>query len=131
MPEPRAHDLIKYMDMFGVDVCFALRESMMDVAGYSMCMSTNAFIMKEIEPYKDRMYLECNCGPILRRGVDNAIWELEYLVKNADSLGNTVYRVPLDIDQDIARLKLASMGVAIDTLTPEQEKYLKSWEMGT
>ena len=81
MPEPRAHDLIKYMDQFGVDVCFALRESMMDVSGYATCMSTNAFILKEIEPYPERMYLECNVGPILRRGVKNAIWELEYLVK--------------------------------------------------
>ena len=41
-----------------------------------------------------------------------------------------VYPVPLDIDQEIARLKLASMGIEIDTLTPEQEKYLSSWEMG-
>jgi predicted TIM-barrel fold metal-dependent hydrolase len=81
MPEPRAHALIEHMDKFGVDVCFALRESMMDVAGYSMCMSTNAFILKEIEPYPERMYLECNVGPILRRGVKEAIWELEYLVK--------------------------------------------------
>lgn len=81
MPEPRAHALMKYMDEFGVDVCFALRESMMDTAGYATCMSTNGFIMKEIEPYPERMYLECNVGPILRRGVKNAIWELEYLVK--------------------------------------------------
>ncbi|MEA3471564.1 MAG: hypothetical protein U9R24_07585, partial [Thermodesulfobacteriota bacterium] len=36
-----------------------------------------------------------------------------------------------DIDKEIARLKLASMGVSIDTLTAEQEKYLNSWEMGT
>ncbi len=91
MPAPRAHALIEHMDKAGVDVCFALRESMMDVADYSTCMSTNGFIMKEIEPYKDRMYLECNCGPILRRGVDKAIWELEYLVKNANAKLCKVY----------------------------------------
>ena len=91
MPEPRAHDLIKYMDQFGVDVCFALRESMMDVSGYASCMSTNAFILKEIEPYPDRMYLECNVGPILRRGVKNAIWELEYLVKQRNAKLCKVY----------------------------------------
>jgi hypothetical protein len=79
------------MDKFGVDVCFALRESMMDTAGYATCMSTNGFIMKEIEPYKDRMYLECNVGPILRRGVDNAIWELEYLVKEQNAKLCKVY----------------------------------------
>jgi adenosylhomocysteinase len=47
------------------------------------------------------------------------------------TLGKNVYPVPEEIDKEIARLKLASMGVEIDTLTPEQEKYLSSWEMGT
>ncbi len=55
----------------------------------------------------------------------------EYMVKNASTLKKQVYSVPTDIDQMIARLKLASMGVLIDTLTPEQEHYLNSWEMGT
>jgi adenosylhomocysteinase len=55
----------------------------------------------------------------------------EYLVKNSDKLDNLVYGVPDDIDEEIARLKLNSMGISIDTLTPEQEKYLNSWEMGT
>ena len=55
----------------------------------------------------------------------------EYMAKNHASLKNQVYRVPLDIDREIARLKLASMGVKIDSLTPEQDTYLHSWEMGT
>jgi adenosylhomocysteinase len=55
----------------------------------------------------------------------------EYLVKHAKELDKLVYSVPEDIDMEIARLKLASMGVSIDTLTAEQEKYLNSWEMGT
>ena len=55
----------------------------------------------------------------------------EYLSKEHKNLDKKVYPVPLPIDQEIARLKLASMGVEIDTLTPEQEKYLSSWEMGT
>jgi adenosylhomocysteinase len=55
----------------------------------------------------------------------------EYMAKNHVTLKVKVHAVPLEIDQDIARLKLASMGVSIDTLTPEQEKYLSSWEMGT
>jgi adenosylhomocysteinase len=42
-----------------------------------------------------------------------------------------VYAVPAAIDQEIARLKLASMGISIDTLTPEQEAYLRSWQEGT
>lgn len=55
----------------------------------------------------------------------------EYMVKNHSSLKNRVYTVPIEIDREIARLKLASMGVTIDTLTPEQDAYLHSWEMGT
>jgi adenosylhomocysteinase len=55
----------------------------------------------------------------------------EYAVKNRGKLEKKVYRVPLDIDAEIARLKLESMGVTIDTLTEEQRKYLESWEMGT
>ncbi|MDP3184218.1 MAG: adenosylhomocysteinase [Anaerolineales bacterium] len=55
----------------------------------------------------------------------------EYMVKNADKLEKRVYSVPADIDAEIARLKLAAMGVAIDTLTEEQVKYLNSWEEGT
>jgi adenosylhomocysteinase len=55
----------------------------------------------------------------------------EYMVKNAARLEMRVYRVPEAIDREIARLKLESMNIAIDRLTPEQDKYLHSWEMGT
>jgi adenosylhomocysteinase len=55
----------------------------------------------------------------------------EYMLKNATTLQPRVYTIPHDIDKEIARLKLISMGIEIDTLTPEQEKYLSSWESGT
>ncbi len=55
----------------------------------------------------------------------------EYMVKEAKSLEKRVYGVPKEIDQMIAQLKLKSMGIEIDTLTEEQDKYLHSWEMGT
>jgi adenosylhomocysteinase len=55
----------------------------------------------------------------------------EYMVKNHRSLKPQVYVVPEKIDDAIAALKLKSMGTAIDKLTPEQKKYLASWEMGT
>jgi len=61
----------------------------------------------------------------------NQALSLEYMVKNADKLEKTVYGVPEDIDREIARLKLEAMGVDIDVLTEEQEKYLNSWEHGT
>jgi len=55
----------------------------------------------------------------------------EYLAKNHDKLEKNVYSMPAEIDKEIARLKLAAMGVEIDTLTPEQEKYLASYDLGT
>jgi adenosylhomocysteinase len=55
----------------------------------------------------------------------------EYMAKEHENLKKMVYPVPHEIDQEIARLKLKSMGIEIDSLTPEQEKYLSSWEMGT
>jgi len=55
----------------------------------------------------------------------------EYIAKNAGSLEKKVYDVPEDIDSEVARLKLKAMGIAIDTLTEEQRRYLSSWEEGT
>ncbi len=56
---------------------------------------------------------------------------IEYLIRKGRALEKKVYPVPEEIDAEIARLKLAAMGLEIDTLTPEQEKYLSSWEEGT
>ncbi len=61
----------------------------------------------------------------------NQALSAEYLVSNAANLEKQVYSVPKDIDENIAALKLRSMGITIDKLTPEQVKYLASWEMGT
>ncbi|MEK7196755.1 MAG: adenosylhomocysteinase [Nitrospirota bacterium] len=55
----------------------------------------------------------------------------EYMSRNYKKLGNKVYSVPEKIDSEISRLKLKSMGIKIDVLTPAQKKYLQSWEMGT
>lgn len=55
----------------------------------------------------------------------------KYLLDNRGKLENRVYTVPDEVDQEIARIKLASMGIQIDVLTPEQVKYLNSWEEGT
>jgi adenosylhomocysteinase len=61
----------------------------------------------------------------------NQALSAEYMVANADKLEPGVYPVPKEIDQNIAALKLATLGVKIDVLTPEQEKYLASWNEGT
>ena len=61
----------------------------------------------------------------------NQALSAEYMAKEHATLKKQVYPVPLEIDQEIARLKLSSMGIEIDTLTEEQERYLSSWEIGT
>jgi adenosylhomocysteinase len=55
----------------------------------------------------------------------------EYVIANAQSLERKVYVVPTEIDEEIARLKLETMGIAIDKLTDEQARYLASWDEGT
>jgi adenosylhomocysteinase len=55
----------------------------------------------------------------------------EFMLNNAKSLEKQVYTIPEEIDMEIARLKLEAMGVTIDTLTAEQEKYLNQWQVGT
>ncbi|NPA27144.1 MAG: adenosylhomocysteinase [Chloroflexi bacterium] len=61
----------------------------------------------------------------------NQALSVEYLIHNAGKLKPQVYPVPREIDEGIARLKLQAMHIEIDTLTPEQERYLRSWEEGT
>jgi adenosylhomocysteinase len=61
----------------------------------------------------------------------NQALAIGYLVREGKTLESRVYRVPEEIDQEIARLKLSAMGIEIDTLTPEQQAYLTSWEAGT
>ena len=56
---------------------------------------------------------------------------LAYIVKNRGKLEPRVYSVPEEIDKQVARLKLDSMGIEIDKLTAEQQKYLASWQEGT
>jgi adenosylhomocysteinase len=61
----------------------------------------------------------------------NQALSVEYAVKHRGTLEKRVYGVPKEIDVQIAALKLASMGVRIDELTPEQRRYLDSWSLGT
>ncbi len=56
---------------------------------------------------------------------------VEYLVKNRNQLEKKVYKVPEELDKRVAKLKLESVGIKIDRLTPEQEEYLASWSEGT
>jgi adenosylhomocysteinase len=61
----------------------------------------------------------------------NQALSAEYMVKNHSILENRVYAVPEDLDRQVARMKLDSMGIKIDRLTAEQDRYLSSWSEGT
>ncbi len=61
----------------------------------------------------------------------NQALAVRYIVENGQSLKKQVYAVPTEIDRRVAALKLAAMGLAIEKLTPEQDRYLHSWQMGT
>jgi adenosylhomocysteinase len=56
---------------------------------------------------------------------------VEHVVKHHAELEAKVYVVPEEIDREVARLKLESLGITIDTMTDEQQKYVTSWEQGT
>ncbi|MCP2605105.1 adenosylhomocysteinase [Candidatus Aminicenantes bacterium AH-873-B07] len=68
---------------------------------------------------------------VMDMSFSNQALSVVYLVKNAEKMKNEVYPVPKEIDEEIAHLKLKSMGIKIDSLTPEQRKYLEEWAEGT
>jgi len=119
----------------------------LDLPGLEQASTSNRKIREFVEEYTlsngNRVYLlgegrlinlaaaEGHPSSVMDMSFANQALSMEYLSKEHKGLDNKVYPVPVPIDQEIARLKLASMGVEIDTLTPEQEKYLSSWEMGT
>ena len=66
--------------------------AILEAKGGTISMSTNQFMISQIAPYPGRMYLEAMVGPILRRGVEHAIWELEHLVTEHDARLCKVYQ---------------------------------------
>ena len=96
-----------------------------------------------ILPGKKRIYLlaegrlinlaaaEGHPASVMDMSFANQALSAEYMIKNYKKLEKKVYPVPVDIDKNIAGLKLKAMGITIDKLTAEQKKYLSSWEMGT
>ena len=68
---------------------------------------------------------------VMDMSFSNQALSAEYFLKNKGKMENRVYKVPEEIDKEVARLKLKSMNIEIDDLTPEQKKYLDSWEFGT
>ncbi len=102
-----------------------------------------AFVEEFVRPDGARLYLlaegrlvnisaaEGHPAIVMDMSFANQALATEYAVRHAASLERRVYPVPREIDEEIARLKLATMGVSIDALTPEQARYLASWDEGT
>jgi len=104
-------------------------------------------IRKEVEEYKlpdgKRIYVlaqgrlvnlaaaEGHPASVMDMSFANQALSSEFIVKRHSELEKNVYKVPDEIDREVARLKLSAMGVEIDELTPEQVRYLSSWEFGT
>ena len=73
-------NILRAMDKYGVDVACILPESMMDTTGYSSRWCTNGDAWKVVQAHPDRFIINPNLSPIKKRGVENAIWEMEYWV---------------------------------------------------
>lgn len=82
-------NIIRAMDKYGVDMACLLPESMMDTTGYSSRWCTNGDTWKAVQLYPDRFIIEPNLSPIKHRGVDNAIWEMEYWVEHSAKIFKT------------------------------------------
>jgi adenosylhomocysteinase len=118
-----------------------------DIAGLKKMAKKKRFIRDFVEEYTlpggRRVYLlgegrlinlasaEGHPSQVMDMSFANQALCAEYMVKNAKKLKKKVYSVPRVIDEKISSLKLKAMGIKIDKLTPEQKKYLSSWEMGT
>jgi adenosylhomocysteinase len=119
----------------------------LDLEGLSTVTQGRRFIRDFVEEYalvnQKRVYVlgegrlinlasaEGHPSSVMDMSFANQALCAEYMVKNSKELKKDVYGVPVDIDKEIARLKLQSLGIYVDILTEEQDKYLHSWEMGT
>jgi len=119
----------------------------LDLPGLAAASTERRFIREFVEEFTlrngRRIYLlgegrlvnlaaaEGHPSSVMDMSFANQALSAEYMASNHKSLSQKVYPVPIEIDREIARLKLESMGIRIDSLTQEQEKYLASWDMGT
>lgn len=100
------------------------------VEEYSLCDGRRIFLLGEGRLI-NLAAAEGHPASVMDMSFANQTLCMQYLVENQGKLKTGVYPVPAEIDKQVARLKLDAMGIKIDTLTPEQEEYLKSWREGT
>jgi predicted TIM-barrel fold metal-dependent hydrolase len=78
---PEEDRLVQYMDRYGIDMACILPESMMDTTGFTTKWSTNGHLLLAAEKYPDRLIVQPNVGPFVRREMKDVLWELDYLVQ--------------------------------------------------
>ena len=106
------------------------REARPFVEEYTLCDGRRLFLLGEGRLI-NLAAAEGHPASVMDMSFANQALCIEHLVKSQGKLKTRVHSVPVEIDRQVARLKLDAMGISIDTLTPEQEKYLKSWQEGT
>ena len=112
------------------ELAVAVRESRPNVEEFELADGRRVYLIGEGR-LVNLAAAEGHPASVMDMSFANQALSAEYVVANADELEPRVYVVPEEIDREIARLKLASMGVEIDSLTEEQARYLASWDEGT
>jgi len=112
------------------ELAVATREARREVEEFEFADGRRAYLIGEGR-LVNLAAAEGHPAAVMDMSFANQALSAEYVVANADELEPRVYVVPEEIDREIARLKLESMGVEIDALTEEQAKYLASWDEGT
>jgi len=112
------------------ELAVATREARREVEEFEFADGRRAYLIGEGR-LVNLAAAEGHPAAVMDMSFANQALSAEYVVANADELEPRVYVVPEEIDREIARLKLESMGVEIDSLTEEQARYLSSWDEGT
>lgn len=119
------------LDLAGLEKITRKRREIRDfVEEYTLQNGKNIYILGEGRLI-NLAAAEGHPSSVMDMSFANQAFSAEYIVKNKKKITLGVHSVPKEIDREIARLKLKALGVKIDTLSKEQEKYLSSWEMGT
>ena len=106
------------------------REIRENVREYKMPDGRNIYVLAEGR-LVNLAAAEGHPAQVMDMSFANQALSAEYLVNNHQNLKPKVYKVPDELDFEVAKLKLNAMGIKIDSLTPEQKEYLSSWEHGT
>jgi adenosylhomocysteinase len=112
------------------DLAVATREARPEVEEFEFADGRRVYLIGEGR-LVNLAAAEGHPAAVMDMSFANQALSAEYVVSHADELEARVYDVPEEIDREIARLKLESMGVEIDSLTEEQTRYLASWDEGT